>query len=533
MRYNTDMPVQTQKIKIALLAPFTIRGLDEALKEECKKVSLDAEFYVAEYEKIYDEILSPESGLKKFKPDISFVLVNQVEDKILNIIPKFLENITGTIAVSNVPLLSYSSFGIADFKKENSFKNLVSEFNKALNALAPKESRIQVYDLAAFFSKYGEYNIVDEKLRYLGDIYIKPEFMPKLAYEFMSFIKPLVSKNRKCVVLDLDNTLWGGIVGEDGFNGIQLDTKAPGNAYLEFQKYLLALNKRGIILAIASKNNYDDAIKVIREHPYMQLREENFGSIQINWDDKATQIKRIAQELNIGLDFLVFIDDDQANRELVRQSLPEVLAVNLPEDPALYLRTIKELNDFNTLQITEEDLKRGELYAKQRQIGEYKNQFSNTDDFLNSLDMEVKIEPANDFTIPRIAQLIQKTNQFNLTTKRYSENDVRKFAEDTKYRVYSVNVKDKFADHGLVGVMIIQNNIPSFVIDNMLLSCRVIGRNIENKMLDFIKEEAKKVGAKEIVGEYIPTEKNSVCGAVYPNYGFDVFGENKFRLLLS
>ncbi len=527
------MAIEPKKIKIGILSSFTIKGLGEVLEKECAALVLDPDFYVAEYEKIYDEILNKKSGLEDFKPDISFFLVNPGEENILSIIPKFLENITGTVVVSNAPLLSYSPFGIADFKREDSFKNAVLEFNHKLSQLAKNNNRLFVYDLAAFFSKYGEYNIVEEKLRLLGDMYIKPEFISKLAYELMGFVKARFSKNKKCIVLDLDNTLWGGIVGEDGFNGIQLDTKPPGNAFLEFQKYLLALNKRGIILAIASKNNPKDALKVLREHPYMQLREENFGSIQISWGNKTDSIRKIAEELNIGLDSLVFIDDDPFNRELVKKELPEVMVMDLPEDPALYTRTIKELNDFNILQITEEDLKRGELYAKQKQMSEYKNQFSNIDDFLASLNMEIKIAPADAFTIPRISQLIQKTNQFNLTTRRYSEDDVKKFVDGLNTRVYSVHVKDIFTDHGLIGVMMVKNNALSLVIDNMLLSCRVIGRNIENKMLDFIKEEARKQGAKEIIGEYIPTEKNTVCAALYSSYGFNVLGENKFKLILS
>ncbi len=470
------------KAKIALLAPFTIKGLDKALYEECKKIALDAEFFTAEYEKIYEEILSSQSDLKKFMPDISILLTD----------------------------------------------------GESGDSRLPEREDIFIYDLKNLFFKYGKYNVVDDKLRYIGNIVVKPEYLPKLAHELMAYVKAKFSKNRKCIALDLDNTLWGGIVGEDGFEGIALDTKAPGNAYLEFQKSLLELNKRGIILAIASRNNYEDAIKVVREHPYMQLREDNFASIQIDWSDKVAQIKKIAEEVNIGLDSIVFFDDDALNRELVRQALPEVLVADMPKDPALYLRALKEINDFETLQslrgiFTEEDLKRSEMYVAQRKANELKSQFSNMEDFLKSLEMKINIEKANDFTIPRIAQLTQKTNQFNLTTKRYAESDIRNFAKNQDFEVFSVDVKDKFGDHGIVGAFIAKNEGSKIVVDTFLLSCRVIGRNIENRMVEFIKEKAKERGASEIVGQYIPTPKNSICKDVYKNCGFGESENNLFK----
>ncbi len=526
------------RVKIALLSPFTIRGLAEALEVECKKVSLDADFYVAEYEKIYDEILSADSGLKNFKPDLSFLLFNKPDQmiKIKDIINPFLENISGTLVVSNIPPVTYSPFGSYNFKQGKhayALKSVVSKFNDELFQRSGKEGRFSVYDFAGFFSKYGEYNIVDEKLYYLGDIYIKPEFMPRLAGEMMGFVKARFSKNRKCIVLDLDNTLWGGIVGEDGFAGIALDTKPPGNTYLDFQKYLLALNQRGIILAVASRNNYDDAIKVIREHPFMQLREDNFASVQINWEDKASQIKKIAEEINIGLDSMVFFDDDAVNRELVRRSLPEVLVVDLPKDSAEYVRKLKEINDFDTLLITEEDFQRSGMYVAQRKAHELKSRFSNKEEFLQSLEMTHTIAAANDFTIPRIAQLTQKTNQFNVTTRRYTEEDIRRFASDPQWGVYSVAVKDKFGDHGIVGAFVVQKKAHVFAIDTFLLSCRVIGRDIEKRMLEFVRAEAAQAGVSEIRGEYVPTEKNAVCKDVYRTHGFLEPHPNQFALTLS
>jgi len=383
-----------------------------------------------------------------------------------------------------------------------------------------------VYDFNQFVTKHGEDNIFDYRKFLFGDIKISLDFIPYLANDLMSYLKAVLGLNRKCIVVDLDNMLWGGIVGEDGFDGIKLGPTSPGNAFVEFQRLLLSYWQRGILLAINSKNNYDDVIQVIKEHPYMVLREEHFASMQINWNDKVSNMKEIVKDLNIGLNSLVYFDDDAVNRELVSTRMPEILTVNVPNDPTLYSKTLMSLNDFNVLQITDEDLKRGKMYQQQKVRKELQSTATNLDEFLKQLDIKITIKNATQFTIPRISQLTLKTNQFNLTTKRYQEEDIVKFSKDKTKLVGCAQVEDKFGDNGITGVFIINKDNPTeWSIDTFLLSCRVMGRGVEDAIMAHILQKAKADGVKKVSGMYIPTKKNMPCENFLSNYGFTKNGE--------
>ena len=355
---------------------------------------------------------------------------------------------------------------------------------------------------------------------HIGDIQIAFNYIPHLAYELMGYVKPMFGINRKCIVLDLDNTLWGGIVGEDGFDGIELGQTPNGKAFVEFQKQILSLWQQGIILAINSKNNSDDAMKVIRDHPDMILREKHFASIQINWNDKAQNLKQIAAEINIGLNSIVYFDDDKLNQERIKQEFPEVLTIEIPNDPSQYSSMLTDLNDFNVLQKTEEDTKRGEMYAQQRQRKQFENTVSNLDQFLKQLDIKVKIKKSSEFLIPRISQLTLKTNQFNLTTRRYQEEEIRKFSKDENFVVGCVQVLDKFGDNGITGAYIVKKNETSWILDTFLLSCRIIGRGVEDAMLSHILKDAKNNGIKEFKAEFISTQKNKPAENFLLEFGF-------------
>ena len=245
--------------------------------------------------------------------------------------------------MSNLQEVTKSNFG---------FHEMIEEINSSLRQMCKEKNSIYVYDFNNFVSRYGENNIFDYRQFHVGDIQITYNLIPNLANDLMSYVKPLLGKTRKCIVLDLDNTLWGGIIGEDNFSGIKLGTKYPGNAFVEFQNHLLALHNRGIILAINSKNNPEDALKVLREHPDMVLREKNFACIKINWKDKASNLREIAQEINIGLESLIFFDDDPINCEFIKKALPMVKTINLPKDPSFYSQILMDLSDFNLFQIS-------------------------------------------------------------------------------------------------------------------------------------------------------------------------------------
>jgi FkbH-like protein len=260
----------------------------------------------------------------------------------------------------------------------------------------------------------------------------------------------------------------------------------------------------------------------------MVLREDNFASIKINWNDKISNIKAIAEELNIGLDSLVYFDDDPINREVMAKALPEVMTVDLPKDPALYAQTLMNLNDFNTFFITDEDKRRGRMYIEERKRSQLENSVSSLDDFLYLLNIKINIRKADKFTIPRIAQLVLKTNQFNLTTKRYQEEDILKFAQDKNMLVGCAQTADKFGDNGITGVFIVKKNpgYSEWNIDTFLLSCRVMGRRIEDGIMQYILSEARKEGVKRIKAKYIPTKKNKPCESFLTNSGFKKEGED-------
>jgi FkbH-like protein len=541
-----------KKTRVAILSSFTINGLEEALRVKCAEKNVSCVTYTSGYNQYNQDILDTESKLYKFSPDISFLIldtrsilkdlfyspysvsaidrkefIDKRANELLDLAKTLTKRLKSKLVITNFSIPTYSPYGIYETKTDYGFQDMIRDLNHRLTSALLTESSVYLYDFNAFVAKYGEINVFDYRQFFLGDIKVALNYIPYLAEDLMGYIKPLLGINRKCIALDLDNTLWGGIVGEDGFEGIELGPRAPGNAFVEFQRHLLSLHQRGVILAINSRNNPEDALKVIREHPYMVLREENFASLRINWNDKITNMREIAEELHIGLDSIVYIDDDPINRELMDRALPEVLTVNLPQDSSLYAPTLMGLTDFNLLTITSEDIKRGQMYMQQqKRIELQKSSASNLKDFLSQLGIRITIKKADQFTIPRISQLILKTNQFNLTTFRYQEEDVRRFSQDRNILMGCAQTEDKFGDNGITGVFIVRKDSPSeWIIDTFLLSCRVMGRGVEDAIMGFILNEAKGGGVTTIKCQYIPTKKNKPCEEFLHNCGFNKEGE--------
>ena len=540
-----------KKIRVALLSSFTINGLEETLRVKCAQEKIEFISYVAGYNQYAQEILNTKSNLYKFDPDITFLILdtrsmmgnffyspyslNTTERKefvatktneLLKLIDTFTKNSKSKLVVTNFNIPNYSPYGIIETKTEFSMHDMIHEINSKLKSNLIDKQSVFVYDFNQFVMYHGEANVFDYRKFLFGDIKISLDRIPHLANDLMSYIKAVLGLNKKCIVLDLDNTLWGGVVGEDGFDGIKLGPTSPGNAFMEFQRCLLSYWQRGIILAINSKNNYDDAMQVIKEHPYMILREKHFASMQINWNDKVSNLKEIANDLNIGLNSIVYFDDDPVNREIVSCNMPEVLVVNLPQDPSLYAQALTSLNDFNALQITDEDLSRGKMYLEQKARKELGISVTNLDEFLKQLNIKITMKGADQFTIPRISQLTLKTNQFNLTTKRYQEEDIVKFSQDDTKLVGCVKVEDKFGDNGITSVFIVDKESDSeWNIDTFLLSCRVMGRGVEDAILGHILQKAKSEGVKKVKGMYIPTKKNMPCEHFLSNCGFSKEGE--------
>ena len=533
-------------MKIAILSSFTLNGLSEILHVKCSELGIGYRSFVAGYNQYAQELINSKSEYYKFSPDVTFLIIDirnllgenfffpynmsdnerksLVSEKINhleNMIMNFEKNLNSKLIIANFNIPSYSPNGVLETKFDFGFHEMIEELNKSLRDISKNHNSVYVYNFNQFISKYGEKNIFDYRQFHVGDIQIALNFLPQFGYDLMSYIKPITGTNRKCIVLDLDNTLWGGIIGEDGFDGIELGHSPNGKAFVDFQKELLSLWNQGIILAINSKNNFDDAMNVIKEHPNMILREKNFASIKINWNDKAENLKQIANEINIGLNSIVFFDDDKLNQERIKHEFPEVLTVELSSDPSYFSAILKDLNDFNVLQRTEDDVKRGEMYAQQRERKEFQKSISNLDDFLEQLDIQVKMKKTSEFLIPRISQLTLKTNQFNLTTKRYQEEEIRNFANNDKFIVGCAQVLDKFGDNGITGVYIINKEDKVWNIDTFLLSCRIMGRGVENGILSQILIDAKNNGIEEIRANFIPTKKNKPAENFLSDFGFE------------
>lgn len=314
---------------------------------------------------------------------------------------------------------------------------------------------------------------------------------------------------KKCIVLDLDNTLWGGVIGEDGMEGIQLSLTPPGNGFMAFQQALLDHFNRGVILAINSRNNPEDALAVIRTHPNMILKEPHFAAIRMNWQDKAQNIKELAQELNIGLDSMVFFDDDPTNRALVRAILPQVEVPEMPVDPSQYASFLNSLDYFPSDAMTDEDKMRGNLYVTERLRKEEEKQYANKEDFLESLHLELDIHEDDLSCLPRLSQLTEKTNQFNTNKKPLSEEEVRGYIEKPGHQVYWAHLRDKFGDHGVIALAFVEAKEGVWHISSMLMSCRVFDRGVEYALLSFIAQHARKSGAHSLTISFTETEKNS------------------------
>ncbi|MGH9994914.1 MAG: HAD-IIIC family phosphatase, partial [Nitrososphaeraceae archaeon] len=539
-------------IKVAILSSFTINGLEEAIRVKCAESDITCATYLCGYGQYNQDILDQSSKLYEFSPDITFIIIDTrsvlstlfytpytipandrrtyIDKRVadfVNLVKTFKNRTGSKLVLTNCSIPTYSPYGICEVRTEYGLKEMVYDFNARLADAFRNDPQVFLFDFNSFVSKYGEINVLDYRQFLVGDIKVSLSYIPHLAGELMGYIKADLGVNRKCIVLDLDNTLWGGIIGEDGFDRIDLSLKPPGMAFMEFQRVLLALYQRGVILAINSRNNEDEALRAIRDHPFMVLREEHFATMKINWSDKISNMKEIAQELNIGLDSIVYFDDDPINRELMSKAIPQIKTVDLPDDPSLYASTLMQINDFNTLVMTNEDRNRGEMYRQEHKRTELKRSSSNLEDFLKQLEIRVTMKKANNFTIPRIAQLTLKTNQFNLTTRRYQEEDVETLAQDHTKLIGCAQTQDKFGDNGITGVYIVNKNHvdKEWFIDTFLLSCRVMGRGIEDAMMGYILSKAKEEGVVKVKAEFIPTKKNKPCEQLLPNFGFKKEGE--------
>lgn len=532
-------------MRLAILRSFTVEPLLPLLKAAAALFGLDLELWVGGFNSYAQEMLDPGSDLYKFEPDVVLIAVQtrdlepelwngvadldysaltpsvrRVTDGFRDWIGAFRSRSSSHVVLQNLELPVMPLSGILDSQSANGQTELIREINRRLIDLASELPGVHVIDYEGLIARYGRRHWHDERKWLTARMPISSECLMPLAREYLRLLLPLAGLMAKVLVVDLDNTLWGGVVGEDGLEGVQVGPEYPGAAYHELQRAILALCSRGVLLAVASKNNEDDALKMLDAHPRMLMRSRDLAASRINWNDKAQSLREIAVELNVGLDSLVFLDDSRVERERIRAALPEVTVIETPEDPMLRAQALRDCPLFERISVSHEDRQRSRLYAEQGQRADLQHRAATLEGFLQSLEMKMEMREMQPDALGRLAQLTQKTNQFNLTTRRYSEQELVQLASTPGARVYQVRVCDRFGDNGLVGVAIIRAAEDTWEIENFLLSCRVIGRTIENAMLARIANDAAAIGARRLKGWFLATRKNEPASGFYPGNGF-------------
>ena len=395
--------------------------------------------------------------------------------------------------------------------------------NSGLGAAA--NGKVDILDCERLSARIGKALWMDPRYWHLSKQAVSLQALPLLARHLTAIIAANLGLARKCLVLDLDNTLWGGVIGEDGLTGINLGGDHVGESFIAFQEAIRLLKQKGVVLAVCSKNNEADAREPFERHPEMRLKLDDFAVFTANWEPKPDNLRRIAQSLNIGLDALVFVDDNPAECAAVRQALPEIDVLELPADPAHYARTLWDYLGFESATLTAEDAARTDQYRARAAVTQLEQGVGSVEELWESLDMQATIAPFNELDLPRIVQLIGKTNQFNLTTRRYNQAQIESFVRNPACIHFTLRLRDRFAEHGLVSLLIAVRQGQTFEIDTWLMSCRVIGLSVEQSMLAHLCQQAAGGGVTRLRGLYLPTAKNGLVKDLYAKLGFVLSGE--------
>ena len=537
--------------RVAILRSFTLEPAIPLLRAEAFLHGIDLTLQVGDFNAYAQEILDPDSSLYRFAPDAVVVAartadlapdlwqkypdlppegVTAVVERVCNSLSQwirvFRERSSAAVIVHSLELPARPAMGLLDAQQKTGQSAAIQQINQELRQIASEHRSVYILDYDGLVVRHGRFRWHDERKWLTARMPIAADHLIYLAREWLRFLIPLSGRIAKVLVADLDNTMWGGVIGEDGMTGIRLGSEYPGAAYQNLQRAMLDLARRGILLAICSKNNPEDAMEALENHPGMLLRLKDFSAVRINWNDKAQNLREIASELNVGVDALAFLDDNPVERGQVRSALPEVMVVDLPEDPLAYAATVRDCPVFERLALSSEDLQRTSLYAAQRQRSDAEHNFQTKEDFFRYLEQEAEILSVSPATIARVAQLTQKTNQFNLTTRRHTEQQIAEMADRPGCQVLSIKVRDRFGDHGLVGVAITHDEGDTCEIDTFLLSCRVIGRSVETALLSHLAQGAAARGRQRLSGRFFPTKKNAPARDFYAQHGFQLVEEN-------
>ena len=531
-----------KKIKVALLGDSATQFLNQALRGIGFDYEFDIEIFEADFNQIERQVFDPTSELFKFNPEIVLLfhsthkllgkynklkleqyskLASERLELVENIYSTLTSNLDAKIIGFNYSEIDDSIFGNFANKTEVSFLFQVRKLNYELMLFSQRNSNFHIIDISTIQNQIGKANLFQPSVYINTEMVLSLDALPIVAFRTIKLIESIQAKMKKCLILDLDNTMWGGIIGDDGIENIQIGSLGIGKAFTEFQYWAKKLKERGVILAICSKNTESVAKTPFEEHPDMVLRLDDIAVFIANWENKADNIRQIQSILNIGFDSMVFLDDNPFERNIVRENLPEVTVPELPVDPAEYLEYLYTLNLFETISYSTADAERTKQYQIEAQRAGIKKHFTSEGEFLKSLNMISDVQGFNSFNIPRVAQLSQRSNQFNLRTIRYTEVDIEKLAKDKDFFTFTFTLEDKFGDNGLICVVILKKVSEKTVfIDTWFMSCRVLKRGMENFVLQTIVENALENGFDTIRGQYIATCKNEMVKDHYSNLGF-------------
>ncbi len=531
------------KIKIAVLGDTATQFLVQALRGMGYDYGINLQILEADFNQIERQIFDLNSELYDYKPEV--IIVFRSSHKLLGKYNKLKagehyslalselalaeklystinDNLTAKVIYYNYTEIDDAIFGNYSNKTESSFLFQLRKLNYELMLFASKNANLYLCDISSIQNQVGKINVFQASVYINTEMVLSIDVLPKIASKTLDLIGAINGQFKKCVILDLDNTIWGGVIGDDGIENIQVGNLGIGKAFSEFQYWIKKLKNRGIIVAVCSKNTESVAKEVFEKHPDMVLHLEDIAVFIVNWDNKADNIRQIQSILNIGFDSMVFLDDNPFERNMVRENIPGICIPELPEDPADFLEYLYTLNLFETVSFTSDDAERTKMYQVEAQRKIVHQIFTNEDDFLKSLNMLSLVEPFNKFNTPRIAQLSQRSNQFNLRTVRYTEPDIEMLAGSEQHYTFGFTLEDKFGDNGLICVIILEKeNSSTLFIDSWFMSCRVLKRGMENFVLNTIASFAKKKGYTVLKGEYLPTAKNEMVKDHYINLGFD------------
>ena len=533
--------IASKQYSIGVISNVTINSFKEVLEYACRSNQIEPYVELGNYDNIvqdsvvfgekdlviiFYELLNIIDHFSGFFEDVDEGIYNNFKQKVFTEIDLVFDNLKHT------PSVIFNSFSSSAFITTSTGSTKIDTFAKELNRYLDekKTPNVTIVDINKIYQNIGLKQSIDFRFYYSSKAPYTFSFFKNYASAIESLLMKNTGRLKKAIIFDCDNTLWKGIIGEDGIENIDFSgTSQVGKFFQQVQQIAVFLSKRGVIVGICSKNNEQDVVEVLKNHKGMVLKDEHIVIRKINWNDKATNLIAIASELNIGIDSLVFVDDSSFEINLVRDHLPEVLTFQVPDNISEYPgQLLKLVYKYFNLSLNSDDARKTEMYKQQFQRENQKNAYSSIDEYLGSLNIELTIVKNDPKHIPRVAQLSQKTNQFNLTTYRYTETQIAQFIENKQNAVYAMFVKDTFGDSGLTGICVTkedEQNASTVIIDSYLMSCRIIGRNIELAFMNYVIEELVKKGYKTIIATYIPTKKNTQVENFYHAIGFELTGD--------